>query len=353
MNISIIGAGNGGQAMAGHFAILGHQVCLFNRSSEKMAKIAIDKSILLNEAIQGIGYLMKITSCIVEAVKGAELIMITTIANAHRELAEKIAPHVRDGQVIILNPGRTLGAFEFGTILRRITTQKVLIAEAQSLIYACRIELPGQVRVIGVKDKVLLAAYPKNDTEKVLSIVNSVYPCFIKASSVLETSLENIGAILHPSVILFNAATIERGQGFYFYNDMTPAVAEFLEQIDNERLQIGEAFGLKLKSVSEWVSYAYSGVTGQSLCEKIKNNNAYYKILAPNNLHNRLMLEDVPTGILPLIELGRMANVKTPLMDAVLNISETLLRVDFRKNGRTLKNLGLNNLAKDDFIKQL
>lgn len=353
MKITIIGAGNGGQTMAGHFALMGHQVCLYNRTAEKLVPIAAQKSILLNEAIQGVGHLHKLTSRLDEALTDAELVMITTTADAHRELAEKMSGLVREGQIIILNPGRTLGAFEFGNTLRKMTSKRVFIAEAQSLIYACRAELPGQVRVIGVKDKVLLAAWPQRDTDHTLNIVNSVYPCFVKAGSVLETSLENIGAMLHPSVILFNAATIERGQGFYFYNDMTPAVAGFLEQIDMERLMIGEAFGLKLKSVSDWVSYAYSGVEGHELCDKIKNNPAYFKILAPKTLHGRLLLEDIPTGILPLIELGRMAGIKTPLMESVLHISQALLKTDFRKSGRTLINLGIDKLSMAQFIEML
>ena len=353
MKISIIGAGNGGQAMAGHFALLGHQVCLYNRTPENLKEIATQQRILLNEAIKGVGYLQKVTSDLKEAVENAELIMITTTADAHREIAEKIAPLVTDGQLIVLNPGRTMGAFEFGTILRKITNKKVFVAEAQSLIYACRAEIPGQVRVIGVKDKVMLAAYPHNDTNYVLKVVNSVFPCFVEARNVLETSLENIGAILHPSVILFNAATIERGQGFYFYNDMTPAIASFLEQIDGERLLIGDAFGIKLKSVSDWVSYAYAGISGQNLCDKIKNNPAYYKILAPNRLQSRLLLEDIPTGILPMIELGSLAKVKTPLMESVLNISQALLSIDFRQKGRTLKNLGIEQITMNKFVEHL
>lgn len=339
--------------MAGHFALLGHSVCLYNRTEYKLASIASQKSILLNEAIQGIGYLQQVTSTLSEAIMHAELIMVTTTADAHRELAKKMALLVRDGQIIILNPGRTLGAVEFAVAIRKLTDKRLYIAEAQSLIYACRAELPGQVRVIGVKERVLLAAYPHNDTDHVLSTVNAVYPCFIKAGSVLETSLENIGAVLHPSVILFNAASIERGQGFYFYNDLTPAVADFLEKIDNERLQIGKAFGFNLRPLAEWISFAYSDITGDTLYEKIKNNPAYYKILAPQSLHSRLLLEDIPTGILPLVELGHLAGVKTPLMESVLNIAQALLKIDFRKEGRTLQNLGISDTSINGFVNQL
>lgn len=353
MKISIIGAGNGGQAMAGHFALLGHRVTLFNRTRERISPVMAGKSIRLNEALQGIGALDRVTADLAQAVMGAELIMVTTTADAHRELAERMAGLVTDGQVIVLNPGRTLGAFEFGTAIRKSTAKRLFIAEAQSLIYACRAEQPGQVRVIGVKENVPLAAYPRRDTGHVLSILNAVYPCFVRAGSVLETSLENIGAVLHPSVILFNAAAIERGQDFYFYNDMTPAVADFLERIDAERLQIGRAFGLTLKSLAEWISFAYKDIQGHTLLEKIRNNPAYYKILAPRSLHSRLLLEDIPTGILPLVELGRLAGVETPLMDSVLKISQALLQVDFRHRGRTLQNLGIASVSPQDFVSRL
>jgi opine dehydrogenase len=85
----------------------------------------------------------------------------------------------------------------------------------------------------------------------------------------------------------------------------------------------------------------------------MQNNPAYYKILSPPNLNTRLLYEDVPTGILPLSELGKMAGVETPLLTSVLNISQTLLNIDFVKTGRTLRNLGLENTSASDFLKSL
>lgn len=344
MKITIIGAGNGGQAMAGHFASLGHTVTLYNRSVEKLEPINRARGILLREAIDAFGEIQLVTDSMEAALKEAELIMITTTADAHRELAENMAPYIKENQVIVLNPGRTLGAVEFSNIIKKHTTTRVFIAEAQSLIYACRAESAGKVRVIGVKDKVLLAAYPATDTDHVLNILNSVYNCFVKVDSVLVTSLENIGAIFHPSVVLFNAAAIERGEMFYFYNDMTPAVANFLMEIDKERLAVGAAYGIKLNSVSDWVSLAYKNIEGNDLCEKMRNNPAYYQIQAPRMLNSRLLTEDIPTGILPIMELGKAANLQLPLMNSVCTLAEGILKVNFREKGRTLKNLGFEDL---------
>jgi opine dehydrogenase len=101
------------------------------------------------------------------------------------------------------------------------------------------------------------------------------------------------------------------------------------------------------------VSYAYPGIIGDSLCDKMKNNPAYYKILAPTKLDNRLLTEDIPTGILPLVELGKISGVPTPLMESVLNISESLLLRNFHTEGRTIKNLFHDEVNIDSITKRL
>jgi len=350
MNITIIGAGNGGQAMAGHFALLGHKITLYNRDLSKIVSVLDNKGINLEGEIEGFGEIEVVTNDLELAIKDAELIMITTIANAHKELAIKMGHILKPDQLVVLNPGRTLGAFEFYTTIFEKYNKKIFVAEAQSLIYACRAQGDGIVTIIGVKDRVLFSAYPTINTEKLCSKLNLVYSCFIPVQSIFQTSLENIGAMLHPAVIMFNAATIERGQSFYFYNDMTPKIAAFLEALDKERLMIGEHLGVKLKSLSEWISYAYSKSEGDSLCEQIKKNKAYFRIKSPNQLESRLLLEDIPTGILPMMEIAKLIGVKTPLMESVCTISSQLLNKDFNIDGRTLNNLGLANYSKEEFI---
>ncbi len=111
--------------------------------------------------------------------------------------------------------------------------------------------------------------------------------------------------------------------------------------------------GLKLNSISDWVSYAYEGITGNSLCEKMRNNPAYDQILAPRELRSRLLLEDIPTGILPMIELAKLLKVPTPLMSSIFNISQTLLDENFEETGRTFKSLGFENKSIHEFIGSL
>ena len=225
------------------------------------------------------------------------------------------------------------------------------MGEAQTLVYACRVIENGHVNVIGVKDEVLLSGLPAKDTDYILTKLTPLFPCFQKTDNVLRTSLENIGAMFHPCVLLFNAATIERNEVFWFYRDMTDQVAEFIEKFDAERLAVGKAYGIDLLSVREWIKFAYKDTEGDTLCERMKNNPAYHDIKSPSTIFTRQLTEDIPTGVLPIMQLGKAAGVRTPLLESMVNICEALLNMDLHTNGRSLKNLGLEGMNKDEILK--
>ena len=354
MKTCVIGTGNGGQAIAGWMAMQGHDVRLYGRNEMTIESLLSEGRISLHGAIEGVGVPSLITTDIHEAVRDSDIIMVVTTANAHVSIAKQIVGDLSDSHIIILNPGRTGGALEFKRALEESGCKKrVYVAEAQTLVYACRLINNGEVNIIGVKDKVLLSAVPSSDTEYVLSKIIPVFSCFCAAENVLRTSLENIGAMFHPCVLLFNAATIERHDVFWFYRDMTPEIANFIEEFDKERLAVGRAYGIDLLSVNEWISYAYPATQGTTLCEKMRNNPAYHDIKSPSSIFTRQLTEDIPTGVLPIMELGEAAGVEVPLLRAMVDLCSRLLRIDFRKEGRTLENLGLAGKTKDEIIAYL
>ena len=351
MKIAVIGAGNGGQSIAGYLALRGYETSLYDIDVQKMDILKQKGGIELTGRIEGFGKIDCITTDIAEAVKGATIVMVTTVANAHRAVAKSMAPYVEEGMTIILNPGRTCGALVFNqTLQTQGCTKRYYLGEAQTLVYACRVIENGKVNIIGVKDEVFLSGLPASDTDYILSKINPMYPCFVKADNVLRTSLENIGAMFHPCVCLFNAATIERQDEFWFYRDMTEQVARFIEKFDQERLAVGKAYGVDLLSVTEWIKFAYKDTEGDTLCERMKNNPAYHDIKAPGTIFTRQLTEDIPTGVLPIMELGKAAGVEVPLLTSMVNTIEALLDIDLHTNGRSLKNLGLEGKSKDEIL---
>jgi opine dehydrogenase len=86
---------------------------------------------------------------------------------------------------------------------------------------------------------------------------------------------------------------------------------------------------------------AEAGDYRQALLDSTPNR--YIK--APPNLEHRYMTEDMPFGLLPLAEVGRLASVPTPVLDAAVTIASVASGHDFRGTGRTLDRLGLQGRA--------
>ncbi|MEW6661545.1 MAG: NAD/NADP octopine/nopaline dehydrogenase family protein [Bacillota bacterium] len=339
---SIIGAGNGGMAMAGHLALAGFPVKLFNRNPAKLAGVIHEGGIRLKGQIEGFAHIPKVTSDPREAVADADVLMVVVPASGHRVIAKILAPYLKDGQIVVLNPGRTLGALEFEHIIVEAGCQaSVVVAEAQSLLYASRITNAAEVTIFGIKNTVPVAAIPAWQTERVTKILNLAFPQFIQAAHVLQTSLDNVGAVLHPAPTILNMARIESGETFeYYHQGITPRIARIVEQLDQERLSIAKALGLETMSTKEWLEKAY-GATGEDLYEAILNNVGYSGILAPSSMPTRYITEDVPTGLVPLAALGELTGVATPTINSLINMASFAEGADYWTEGRSLQNLGL------------
>ncbi len=347
--VAVLGAGNGGHAFAGDLARRGYPVWVYNKFASEITDLQAAGEVRVEGVVDGSGRLEAITTDIAAVVPEADVILVVVPATAHAAMAEAAAPYLRDGQVIVLNPGRTGGALEFSQVLRRCRVERrVLVAEAQTLLFACRISGPARVRVNSIKREVPLAALPACDTPRVLEAISPLYPQFVAAQDVLETGLDNIGAVFHPGPVVLSVGRIESGSPFEFYRDITPTVARFLEAIDEERLAVARAFGVRAISAAEWLARSYEGVQGATLYERIRSNPAYAGIAAPNSIETRYVLEDVPTGLVPIASLGRLAGLEMRAMAGLADVCCALTRRDFWAEGRNLQRLGIAGLTVEE-----
>ncbi|NLN14543.1 MAG: NAD(P)-binding domain-containing protein [Tissierellia bacterium] len=342
----VIGAGNGGLAMAGYLAMLGYKVNLYNRTFEKIVPLIKDPRIYLTGEVNGVGILDKVTSNIEEAITDTDIIMVTTPALAHYSLAKAMAPYLKDGQVIVLNPGRTGGALEvYETLLRERKRNNIIVAEAQTFIYAARSTAINNAHIFKSKKEVSLAAIPATKTDYVLQLINEAYPQFIAAKDVLETSINNFGAIFHPAPTLLNSGHIERCSPFeYYLEGITPSVGNFLEKMDKERMEIGRLLQVETKSAVQWLYESY-GAKGDTIYEAIQNNPAYKGLQAPKGLQNRYIYEDVPCSLVPMESIAKLFGLKTPAISSIIDIAQLMTNRDFRAEGRSASRLGLEGLS--------
>ncbi len=353
---TVVGAGHGGKAMAAHLALMGFPVTLYNRTPENVAAIKMRGGIELKSyegGPHGFGHLVLVTSDMGEALEQAEVIMVVVPATAHADIAKAAAPHLRDGQIVVLNPGRTGGALEFVYVLNDNGCQAdVAVAEAETLIYASRSEGPAQARIFRIKDAVPLAALPATRTPRVLEALSTAFPLFIDGTSVLHTSLNNMGAIFHPALTILNAGRIESTRGeFQFYIDgVTPSVARILDALDRERVTVAAALGIRARTGIEWLRMAYDA-NGATLHEAIHNQPGYRGIKAPPTLNHRYITEDVPMSLVPIAALGRQYGVRVRGMDSVIRQACIIHQTDYWRRGRTLDRLGIEQLSVGEIMR--
>jgi len=154
-----------------------------------------------------------------------------------------------------------------------------------------------------------------------------------------------------------NLGRMESGQPFDYYIDgVTPTIAALIEKLDSERLAVAKAMGATVPTVVEWLEASY-GAVGQNLYEALQNNDSYQGIKAPrlvgiaDKLQLRYVTEDVPTGLVPVSELGKKFGVGTPTIDAIITLANILYETDFRASGRNLDQLGLKELAPEEILR--
>jgi opine dehydrogenase len=344
--IAVLGAGNGGLAMAGHLSLMGFEVKLFNRSEERLWGVKSTGEIEVVGEIEGHGNISLATTSMKDAIEDVELIMVVVPATGHKWMAENIAPYLKDGQIIILHPGRTFGALEFKQVLlSKGVTADVIIAEAQTFIYASRVVGPAQVRIFRIKNSIPVASIRAHLIPNVLKKLRLAYPQFVAGDNIFKTSFENIGSVFHPALTILNAGWIEDDAEFQFYHEgATQSVVKVLEAIDSERVSVAEALGIRVLTAREWIYLAY-GTTGENLFEAMRKNAGYRGIMAPRTLQVRYLTEDVPTSLVPIASIGKKFGVYTPVINSLIELASRLNNYNYWEEGRTVEKLGIENLS--------
>lgn len=346
----VLGAGHGGLAMAGHLAIMGFHVNLYNRGRRKLRTVIHRKGIRVEGQIEGFGRIALASSNIQECLEDVDVLMVVVPANGHRFMARTCSPFIKENHIVILNPGRTGGALEFYHTLEQSGVREFpFIAEAQTFIYASRSIGPGHARIFSVKHSVPMATLPAYWIPGIIKVINRVYPQFVPGDNIFKTSFDNIGAVFHPALTILNASWIEETHGDfeYYIQGASPSVSKILERLDRERMNIAAALGFKATSAQDWLYTAYSA-SGENLHEAIHDNPGYLGITAPDRLHHRYIDEDVPMSLVPLASIGEMLKVQTPTIKALIHIASIMRGKDFWAEGRTAESLGIKGMSVKD-----
>lgn len=359
LNITVIGAGNSGLTMAAHLSSKGESVRLWNRSAKTIEKLMETSTVHCKGLIEGAVKIDLVTDDIQKAIFDTDIIFVATPASSHKDIAIEIAKNIRKETIIVLNPGRTFGALEFKKFYNRYNTQyKQKICETQTIIYTCRKTGVDSIDLISLKSDVLISSIDsfrelenvnqRGKNERLIGeLPESLREYFVPANSMIETSIGNVGMILHCAPLLLNAGWTENENNAYkyYYDGITPSVAKFIEKVDQERVWVSERLGLKVETTKEWMKRTY-GVRGETLYDCIQNNEAYTTIDAPDSLDHRYIKEDIPCGLVPLESIGKKLGLEMKTTKLIIDLANILMDTDFRSSGRNLDDFSFADVSK-------
>lgn len=351
---TVVGGGHGGQTFAGHLALLGNRVRLYTKSQEKVDEINKRREIELCHAINGIGKIEFATTDMAQALESATHIVLTLPSNYHESTTRRIVPYLHDGQAVLILPEASCGAIAFRKILTEMScVAKVVVGAASSLPYATRSIEPGKCFVSGMKAEVKVAALPASDNFAVERAFCSNFHGFKICKNVIETSIDNINAMMHPAPVLLNISRIEADPPLefeWYIEGMTKSVGCLLEAIDAERIAVAAALGVNQRTLKKnYIEMYGCGSDEMELYKVIQSNKGYTGIKNIKSIHSRYVLEDVPYSLVPISAMGKIAGVRTPCIDAICLLYKAILGNDLDE-GRTLESLGLEGMSREDFL---
>lgn len=354
MKVAVLGSGNGACAIAFEWAQAGHTVSMFDfdQFPATIAAVAATGGIRADGELEGFAPIAYAGHDIAAVVPDADLVFAVGPAYSTAPFGQACAPHIRAGQVYVVCPSSCAGAIVFKQALGLpLDDSKVIVAETSTLPYAVRLTGEAHITVYNrLKGGYFVAALPTRDTPAVYELLRTVHAEIAPAENVLATTLQNANPVIHPAVTLCNTALIERtGGDFLFYEEgVTDGVGRVIEAVDNERIAIGAALGVRVIPDPELgIAQGYQAEnnysTGYSEAPGFKG------IKAQPQLDYRYLNEDAGFGLVFLTDLARSIGVPTPNMDAVLRMSSIVMGRDYEaEQARTMATLGLAGLTVDE-----
>ncbi len=388
--IAVLGAGAVSKAQAADCALAGAKVRICDLQpfakktlfgiKEKGIKLFGDQLNLYGFERSGVAKMELVTEDVAEAVKGAGIVIIGTPTFGHVPFFEKLIPALEDGMFIHIYPDN------FGSLLLRKMmreagcTKKVIIGGWSSSPYGSRVEIKGgvilpQVRVYYRAINLRGAALPMTDQEaflessKYMGSMDAVThgDGAVSGQTVMDTGFSNVNPVLHCPGTILGVGTMENwgviyGEDKYQYSIYShaycPSIAKVQYSFYQEQCRLAEAMGVGIQDFEKKQFFSRESILGPEYMGPDYiipyDQQDYIQFgTGPFSIDNRYITEDIPVGCHTYHELGKKYGVKTPVIDAMINLASAMMETDYYDKGYTLDYLGIGHMDKEQLLKYL
>jgi opine dehydrogenase len=282
-----------------------------------------------------------ITTDIREALETARVVLVAVVASRHRQISRLCAPFLKDGQVVVFSPGNAGSLVLAGVLKASHRSPDVKIAELEGNLYPCRATGEAEAIIAVPFKSKYIAAFPAGDTGAVIAALSPFY-AMQPATNVFEAALNSPNVVIHLAASLLNIGAIEQSGGAYYLykTGLTPSVLRCVEAVHAEKLRVFQALGYQERSPLDHLKKV-------ARTDEFPELDLFRGLIGPTAAGHRYITEDASTGVSLMISLGEMLGVPVPTTKALVQLASAVNQVDYLSGGRTLGNLGMAHLTKD------
>jgi opine dehydrogenase len=335
MKVAIFGGGAIGLAYAALLLNAGHEVRIATRSCGTVGEAALR----VEGAVAFSGSVHHAHS-IGEAADWADVLICTRRAPGVQDLVEALLPHVRPSQTLIFSAELSFSAFYAHQRFAAAGRGLPVVAWSTTVATAQR-RPDGRIVSSTLRDRIDYATVGARTPDDSGEICEALFgKRFHRLSGALAVALSNLNPPIHLANGLANLTRIETGEDWDNYANITPAVGRVIERLDTERLALAGRFGLNVRSVFEHYLRTFPGISAGSVSEMASQVSAKGpRTPGPTSIDTRYLTEDIPFGLVPLVELARLAGVPMPLHEAGIALAGAYTGRDFTTENTMLASI--------------
>jgi opine dehydrogenase len=348
MKVGIVGAGPIGLGGAALLASRGHHPFVWSPRRPLVGAAANELE------IRTAGLLT--TRVVVPAISSpsgladAEVVLFCVLGNGHKAVMDAIAPHLREGQTVVISSHSSLGALYLSRLLAQRGVAVPILALATTLTGGPIVN--GEVQIRLLRNELDVAAVPVAALEQGLALLQSLFgDLFVPSVDLVAISLSNLNPQIHMANALLNFTRIENGERWDNYGAITACVGRLIEALDEERVALARAFGVRVRTAREHYLKSFSGLKeGGSVHEmaQIVNAQRAGSSPGPTSIRSRYLTEDLPFGICSTLAIARVAGVPMPLHEAGLALFSATCGHDFERDNDLLPALDLSGMTAEE-----
>lgn len=342
MKLAIIGTGGVALATAALLHQKGHSATLISLSG-KGGKALDSGQITATGALEAV-VPVELAASLDSALESIDDVIIATSADRYASALEALRPHIEDRHNILISGELS----QFSTVLEkefRACNKAPNIAALASTLVTGRRREGAWVHVGLIRASVLAFSQTPNAEPGGIAYWNSILgDTLAQCESAARILLSNLNPIVHAPNALCNFTRIEGGEEWSNYGGITSGVANLLQSLDAERLNLGRAFGEDLVSYKDNFARSNKFETQMPLHEMAtalhKKRGGLPK--GPTDLATRYITEDVPFGLVVLEKLGSLEKIAVPITSSLISIFSAIYGRDFRTENPFLQQIGIS-----------